>query len=279
MRSLYDCLRSYNFVPSRAVRVAIDIVNARRERLRELIRVDGFLPVAEICRRLEISEATARRDLAVIAGEGHITRTRGGALADYNASFESLAQRTQRARRPKEKIAVAALALLPPKGTVFLDAGTTILAVARALGRKRGAAAGLTFVTNNLSVATVLGTNEDIDLHVLGGTFLRRQAALLGGDAVRALSNWHFDVALLGGEGMDADGVSNSHPEIAAFQKTVCERTPKTFFCLDATKLGRTTPHRVARWGEFAGLITDAPAKQFAAAGIKIPSRQLLHAS
>ena len=48
----------------------MDIVNARRERLRELIRVGGFLPVAEICRRLEIPEATARRDLAVIAGEG-----------------------------------------------------------------------------------------------------------------------------------------------------------------------------------------------------------------
>ena len=121
------------------MRVAIDIVNARRERLRELIHVDGFLPVAEICRRLEISEATARRDLAVIAGEGHITRTRGGARANYNASFDSLAQRSHRARRPKEKIALAALALLPPKGTVFLDAGTTILAVARALGRKRGA--------------------------------------------------------------------------------------------------------------------------------------------
>lgn len=261
------------------MRVSLDIVNARRDRLRELIRAEGFLPLAVICQRLEISVATARRDLAVIAGDGHITRTRGGALADYNASFDSLAARSHRARRPKERIASAALALLPAKGTVFLDAGTTILALARALARKRGAGSGLTFVTNNLSVATVLGTHEDIDLHVLGGTFLRRQAALLGGDAVRALNNWQFDVAFLGGEGMDAGGITNSHPEIAAFQKTVCERTPKTFFCLDATKLGHTTPHRVARWGDFAGLITDATARQFAAAGIKFPSRQLLHAS
>lgn len=261
------------------MRVPLEIVQARRNRLSELIRADGFLPVAEICRRMEISPATARRDLAVIAREGLITRTRGGALADYNVTFDSLVQRSHRARRPKERIAQAALSLLPVAGTVFLDAGTTILAVARALRREPARCAGLTLVTNNLSVATVLGTCAELDLHVLGGTFLHRQAALLGGDAVRALSNWHFDIALLGGEGMDAVGVSNSHPEIAAFQKTVCERTPKTFFCLDATKLGRTTPHRVARWGEFAGLITDAAAKQFAAAGIKIPSRQLLHAS
>ena len=44
------------------MRVPQHLVDRRREELRGLIRRDGFLPVAEICRRLGVSAATARRD-------------------------------------------------------------------------------------------------------------------------------------------------------------------------------------------------------------------------
>ena len=48
------------------MRVPRHIVESRHERLRGLIRTDGFLPVGEICRRLGVSEATARRDLSAL---------------------------------------------------------------------------------------------------------------------------------------------------------------------------------------------------------------------
>ncbi|HWA24158.1 MAG TPA: DeoR/GlpR family DNA-binding transcription regulator, partial [Lacunisphaera sp.] len=217
------------------MRVPRHIVERRHERLRGLIRTDGFLPVAEICRRLGVSEATARRDLSEVAANGQITRTRGGALADYNASFASLGERLGRARTAKGRIAAAALARLPKRGVVFLDAGTTVQALARLL-LHRGDLSGLTIVTNSLPVATMLGGAPGLELHVLGGTFLHRQAVLLGADAVRALAGWHFTAAFLSGEGMDAAGVSNSHAEIAAFQQAVLRHATETYFCLDATK-------------------------------------------
>ena len=80
------------------MRVPLHIVEHRRDRLRELIRTDGFLPVAELSRRLGVSPVTVRRDLATAAARGQITRTRGGALADYNISFASLGQREQWSR-------------------------------------------------------------------------------------------------------------------------------------------------------------------------------------
>ncbi len=259
------------------MRVPLHIVESRRERLRGLIRTDGFLPVAEICRRLDVSAATARRDLAAVAAHGHITRTRGGALADYNASFASLGERIARARTAKGRIAAAAAARCPPRGVVFLDAGTTVLALARLLLRRRDFA-GLTVVTNNLPVATVLGGAAGLDLHVLGGTFLHRQAALLGRDAVRSLRDWEFDAAFLGGEGMDADGITNSHADITTFQQAVLEHAGDTFFLLDATKLGRATPHRVTDWATPATLITDATPAQLAAAGINLRPTRLVSA-
>lgn len=195
------------------MRVPQHLVDRRREELRSLIRRDGFLPVAEICRRLGVSEATARRDLVAVEANGHITRTYGGALADYNSSFASVEERSGRARPAKARIAECAVAQIPRSGTIFLDAGTTIEAVARALTHRRDLER-LVVVTNSLAAATVLGGAEGVELHVLGGMFLNRQAALMGARAIKALSGWSFDAAFLAGEAMDAAGISNSRKSV-----------------------------------------------------------------
>jgi DeoR/GlpR family transcriptional regulator of sugar metabolism len=259
------------------MRVPQHLVDRRREELRGLIRRDGFLPVAEICRRLNVSEATARRDLAAVEANGHITRTYGGALADYNSAFASLDERSGRARPAKARIAEKAVAQIPRKGTIFLDAGTTIQAVARALMHRRDLTQ-LVVATNNLAVASVLGGAPGVELHVVGGTFLNRQAALMGPRAVRALDDWSFDAAFLSGEGMDDAGISNSHESIAEFQRAVLHQAEEIYFCLDASKLGRSTPHRVAPWKQLTALVTDASQKELAATGIELSPRKLLRA-
>lgn len=257
------------------MRVPRHIVEARRERLRTLVRHDGFLPLSEICRRLDISAATARRDLHAIEADGHIQRTYGGALADYNSSFASLGQRAKRSRSSKAAIARAALAQMPDEGTVYLDAGTTVLALARLVGHRprRGP---LTVVTNSLAIAAVLGGREDLSLHLLGGIYLHRQATLFGDSAVAALSGWKIDAAFLGAEGMDAAGIYNSHPEVVRLQQAVLSRSLRNHFCLDASKLGRTTPHRVSPWTKQARLITDASAAALSRAGLALERSQLL---
>ena len=255
------------------MRVPLHIVEARRASLRTLIRTDGFLPLGDICARLEISPATARRDLAAIAADGHITRTRGGALADYNTNFASHGERSNRARSAKSRIAAAIVRRLPAHGTLFLDAGTTVQAVARRLVSSRHARQ-LVVVTNSLAIATVLGGADGVDLHVMGGTFLQRQAVLLGAESLRALDGWSFDAAVLGGEGMDAAGITNSHAEIASFQAAVIERAPLVIFALDASKIGRTTPYPVTDWSGSFQLVTDARAPELAAAGIQLSSQR-----
>jgi DeoR/GlpR family transcriptional regulator of sugar metabolism len=258
------------------MRVPLHIVEARRERLRTLIRQDGFIPLAQICRALKISEATARRDLAAIEAGGHITRTYGGALADYNTGFASLGERAKRARSAKALIARAAAARAPLRGNVFLDAGTTVLAFARLLARRR--MQELTVVTNSLPVASVLGGAPGVTLHLLGGVFLHRQSTLFGEEAIAALGAWRFDAAFLGGEAMNASGIFNSHGEVVRLQRAALGRAREAFFCLDASKLGRDTPHRVAAWAEVSRLVTDAAPSELRAGGIDLGADHLVRA-
>jgi DeoR/GlpR family transcriptional regulator of sugar metabolism len=257
------------------MRVPLHIVEQRRERLRGWIRQDGFLPLADICRRLEISEATARRDLAAIEADGHITRTYGGALADYNTSFASLGERAKRAKSAKSVIARAAAARVPLHGTVFLDAGTTVLAIARLLARRPGQT--LTVATNSLAIAAILGGAPGITLHLLGGIFLNRQATLFGDHAVAAVKHWRFDAAFLGGEGINAEGLWNSHAEVVRLQRAALERATHAYFCLDATKLGHTTPHRIVTWKEMFYLVTDASLAVLRDADVPLEKSHLIH--
>lgn len=259
------------------MRVPLHLVERRRSELSSLIRRDGFLPVAEVCRQLHVSVATARRDLAAIAANGHITRAYGGALADYNCSFASLGERAQQAGPAKTRIARVAVAQIPRRGTIFIDAGTTALAIARALTRRRDLS-GLVVATNSLAVANVLGGTPRLELHVVGGMFLHRQAVMMGSRAIRALSLWSFDTAFLGGEAMDRTGISNTHSSIAQFQQALLHRSKNRLFCLDAAKAGRATPHPVAKWAQITTLITNATLAQLASHGIGLTRSKHLQA-
>ncbi|HUG09760.1 MAG TPA: class II aldolase/adducin family protein [Opitutaceae bacterium] len=62
------------------MKVAATIVASRRDRLAESIATEGYVPLGTLCRKLGVSIATARRDLAHLQSSGRISRVRGGAL-------------------------------------------------------------------------------------------------------------------------------------------------------------------------------------------------------
>ena len=103
----------------------------RRQRLLALLRHHGALGTRELAERLEVSEATVRRDLALLARRGLLRREHGGALLPE--AEPPYAEKLQRNQRAKEAIAQRAAALVPDGATVVLDSGTTALALARLL--------------------------------------------------------------------------------------------------------------------------------------------------
>jgi len=249
------------------MKVALHLVRARREEIARMLEARPYLPVSEVCTRFGVSEATARRDLHSLQQEARITRTHGGALGDYARSFASFAERQRKAASAKARIARAAAALVRPGAVCFLDAGTTLLALARELARRN--AGPLSVVTNSLPVAEALSGAACVRVFVVGGEFLNRQATFLGEKACEGLALWKFDTAFLGAEGMSARGLFNSHPEVTKFQQAVLQRSREAYFCVDKTKLGREAPALLAPWGRESRLISDAPPARFAAAGFR----------
>jgi len=238
------------------MKVATSIILARRKSLAELLENHRYLPLAEVCSRLGVSEATARRDLRVLVREKKITRTYGGALGNFDATFASFADRRVVDREAKALIAERARKLIKPNSTCFFDSGTTIFALAEVLYREP--IAGLRAITNSLPVAEMLGRRSELEVHLLGGRFLQRQSILLGPSARRSARLWKFDLVFLGAEGFSQGGIWASEPEVAAFQKTLIAQARKVIVCAHAAKLGRETGIFLAPWTPRFQLVTDA---------------------
>jgi DeoR/GlpR family transcriptional regulator of sugar metabolism len=137
---------------------------------------------------------------------------------------------------------------------------------------------GLTVVTNSLPVASILGGAEGIELHVLGGIFLHRQAILLGPQAIESIAHWKFDRRLSRRRGHRRRGRHQLARHHRALQQNVLRHADRVFYCIDQTKLGRATPHRVTGWAKGLTLVTDARPAALEAAGIALPARQLIAA-
>jgi len=248
------------------MRVAKHVVDARRRRLGELLQRHRYLGIADLCKEFGISEATVRRDLVSLEKSHLITRTYGGALADYNLRFPSFRSRRTSGTEGKQIIAKLAHGLLRPEQVIYLDAGTTIFALAEAI--RAVPVRPLTCVTSNLPAADLLAEVDGVAVYLLGGQLLRRQSVLLGDEACRSAAHWRFDLAFLGAEGMTREGVWNSSPAVVALQKAVLDRSRASAILLDRTKLGRTAPTFLGGWDTVTALLTDSPKEALSEEGI-----------
>jgi DeoR/GlpR family transcriptional regulator of sugar metabolism len=247
------------------MKVATSTILARRKSLAELL-ANRYLPLAEVCARFGVSEATARRDLRILAREKKITRTYGGALGNFDATFTSFADRRAVGQDVKAKLAQKARNFIRENTTCFFDSGTTIFALAEALYREP--VPGLCAVTNSLPVAEMLGRRTEMEVHLLGGRFLQRQSILLGPATRRAARLWKFDLVFLGAEGFSQGGIWASEPEVATFQKTLIAQARQVVVCAHAAKLGRETGVFLAPWSSKFQLVTDVPPKLRARRGL-----------
>lgn len=259
------------------MRVPLHVVEARRRRLAELLQRHRYSGLAELCKEFGVSEATMRRDLVHMEKSKLITRTYGGAMADFNLRFPSFKQRRNLAAEAKRSIAQAALKFIRPELTLFLDNGTTVFALTEAL--RDLPIRPLTCVTGNLPVADLLSEVEGLDVHLLGGQVLRRQSVLLGDAACYAAERWSFDLAFLSAQGMTREGIWNSEPSVVALQRAVISRTRCNLALLDSTKLGRTAPQFLGGWTFFQGLLTDATTEALDGQGIPILLTDIAHIS
>lgn len=256
----------------------------RHERLNallELVMARENVHVDEIVQKLQISPATARRDLDTLAQQQLITRTRGGASMHPGSSDLPLRYKVGRFAAEKGRIASAAAALVSPGDAVGLNGGTTTTEVAReiALLPSLTSAEGddqVVVVTNAVNIANELTVRPHVRVVVTGGVARSYSYELIGPLATRILGAISIDTLFLGVDAVDPrTGAAAHHEGEASINAALVEAASRVVVVADSTKLGRTAFAKICQISKVSTLITDSNAdpgvlKAFEAAGVEV---------
>jgi DeoR/GlpR family transcriptional regulator of sugar metabolism len=244
-------------------------MNARRKRIVKLLEERGEVAVGDLLQELSVSEATVRRDLAVLDDSGVLTRTFGGARLRETPSLvvQTLEQKLRVMRAEKERIARRAAQLVEPGMSVGLDSGSTTWRVAAALKEK----APLDIVTNALPAIEELGAVEGIQINCVGGRFRRSNLDFMGNEAAQALRALHVNIAFMGIDSLiPGRGVYTDSQEDAQSHKVLGEIADTCVAVADHTKVNTR--------GVFLGLRADQIDCLIMDGGLDDETRALLEA-
>lgn len=219
--------------------------------LLEAVR-DGSGGIAELAEEFGVSESTIRRDLASLAGAGHVVRTYGGALDTERSPREKDLENAT----AKEAIAREAAALVQDGEVVLLDAGTTTGRLARHLAHREG----LTVVTNGVNAIRELAGFAGIDLIVLGGRLRHPNEAILGETVLAQLRHISPDRVFLGADGLvDDRGLCCPSLEQSVVKHAMLHAATEAYVLADHSKLGKAPFSYWAPLDRDYRLVTDEP--------------------
>ena len=228
----------------------------RHLELVELIRGKGQMTVNELSSHFGVSGDTVRRDLDLLANQGLLKRTHGGAVAMDNLVHEdsTFMQRMSTRVPAKRRIARAASQLIGDGETLLLNGGSTTRFFAAELGSKRN----LTVVTNNLTIPATLPPECVRDVYILGGQYKGDAQVVIGAVGFVAAASISVDSAVIGIGGISIkEGLTTTVLEEAFMILSMINAAKRTIVLADASKLGHSAFAQIAPLKRISALVTD----------------------
>jgi len=230
----------------------------RREVILRRLRTDGKVRAARLSEELGVSLDTVRRDLRELAAAGMLRRVHGGAVPTGALSLvePGLGERHGTRTEQKRKIAAAALDLLPDAdGSVILDGGSTIAALADLLPAERR----LLVATNSVPIAARLSAAPGVNLQLLGGRVRGVTQAAVGEQTLRVLDSLRVDIAFIGTNAISLrHGLSTPDSDEAGVKRAMVEAANYVVVAADSSKIGREDFVSFAPISSVDTLITDS---------------------
>ena len=216
------------------------LADHRLELIMSELSARGECRTRQLAEKFQLSEMTVRRDLAELETRGLLRRVHGGAVM-LNRDVD-YAQRLELGQAEKQLVGRAATRLLKSGQTVYLDAGTTALEMARAIAQGLPQVTHLHIVTHGISIATELAGRTPYQLQLIGGEVYQNALSTVGPVALAQIGELNFDLFFMGAGGVDADaGWTNSNHVEAVVKRAVIARSKSVVAICDSAKWGQAS--------------------------------------
>ncbi|MEY8583992.1 DeoR/GlpR family DNA-binding transcription regulator [Ligilactobacillus animalis] len=229
------------------------LAEERQQHILQMLKENNVVKLQEIREQTNCSESSARRDLQLLEEKGLLVRVHGGAKIKHSLQRElDMSGKASKNTAQKEAIAKAAAKLVEAEDVIYLDAGTTTLAMISYLNKPE-----LTVVTNGVMHASLLA-DQNVRTILIGGELKNTTKAIIGVKAVSSLTQFRFNKAFLGINGIHPRyGFTTPDPDEAAVKTTALEQSEECFVLADPSKFDNVSFVKVAELSQ-ATIITSS---------------------
>lgn len=233
------------------------LAKQRHDYILNELTVHGSVLVTNLTRQLNASTATIRRDLQLLEDDGHLKRVHGGAVSlvgetEENAFYDKVSLQSD----VKQKVAqYVAENYIQDSMFIYLDAGSATHAIIPYLANRN-----ITVVTNGVHhIETLL--KHRISSVVLGGHIKSNTQAVVGSMALEQLSQYVFDLCLLGVNSVDlTTGCSTPDEREALLKRKARLQSKQAIVLADATKFNQQSRYSFAQLSDVVVISDNADA-------------------
>lgn len=238
------------------------IATRRRSSIIEELNRNPLIKVADLSKRLGVSEVSIRRDLQQLEELGLLKRVHGGAVPSAIASQgEPYSSRMRNNFEKKQRIGAAAATLIQRGDCLIFDSGTTPLQVAKHISQELIDSGGLTVITASLPITHELGIRKGVHLILLGGIYLPEFEVVAGPQAIHNLEQLHADKIFLGTDGLTfSQGVTTANVLEAEVDRAMVAAASQVIVVSDSSKIGGIGLTSIMPLTKIHKLVTDIDA-------------------
>lgn len=234
----------------------------RQKEILNIIQAEETAQVADLARRLGVSELTIRRDLEILSRKGLVERCFGGASLlrklfrepDYDT-------KARQSAAEKRSIALLAAGLVEEGETICVNSGSTTFEVLKAIletGKR------LVIVTNNAGIFSLLGNAGHAKVVFTGGVYRAVSRSVSGPMSLPVLEGIYATKAFIGVDGFSFErGLTTPVEEEALTTKAMIEHTVgKVYAVFTAAKIGVVSNFKTVDADKIGCVITDAAGRR-----------------
>ncbi|SFC48484.1 DeoR family transcriptional regulator, aga operon transcriptional repressor [Parapedobacter composti] len=227
----------------------------RHQFIMNQLQQNGAVNVLELCKLLEVSSVTIRKDLKLLEDRQLLFRTHGGATLNNPYTIDrTVFEKEKIQAAEKAAIAREAASLITDNDSVIIASGTTVQAMAQEIQP----IGNLTVVTSALNVAVQLIKHPNVEILQLGGILRKSSTSVTGRYAESILNDFFCSKLFLGVDGIDLDfGLTTTNAQEAHLNRKMMEVSQRVIVLADSTKFGRRGFGRICGIEEVDQIITD----------------------
>jgi len=225
----------------------------RQTKLLEIVNEYGRIEVTSLSEKLEVSQVTVRKDLALLEEKGLLNREHGFAVM---VSSDDISNRLAFNYNVKYKIALEAANLVEDGETVMIESGSCCALLAKELATNKR---DVTIITNSAFIAAYIRECPHVKVVLLGGDYQTESQVVVGPITRTCIESFYVDKLFLGTDGFtQKSGFTGKNHMRTETVRVMAENANKVIVLTESTKFSKQGVVVQFKTKEVSILVTDS---------------------